>query len=116
MKIRAGFVSNSSSASFSVIWQVLDDKEYTAEEAVKQLFDFDGRDALIARVAKDTTQLQAKNTFESTFFTSMLNAFGDFGEAAEALMFNLYCHNLCSRGDPPKTVILKTNIESGGGW
>jgi len=45
----------------------------------------------------------------------MFNCFGDFGEAAEAFLLNIYGRNLTDRCGP-STVILKSQIRSEGGW
>jgi hypothetical protein len=110
MKTRLGFVSNSSSASFLVTWQYFSDEEYTVEQAVDKLFAWDGRTEIIDAIKKRTKKLSV-NVFETRFFTVMLNSFGDFGVAAEALLFNLYCRNL-SDTCGPGTVILKSHVES----
>ncbi|MCK9458504.1 MAG: hypothetical protein M0R80_02525 [Proteobacteria bacterium] len=115
MKIRTGFVSNSSSASFTIIWQILSDKEYLPDEAVKSLFEWDGRDEMVKEIQKNTKLLDAKNTFETEFYTIMFNDFRDFGEDAAALLFSLYGRNLTDRCSP-ETVILKSQIRSEGGW
>ena len=115
MKIRTGFVSNSSAASFCVIWQIISDKKYTPAKAINELFEWDGREDLIKSIKKSTKQLEAKNTFETSFFTIMFNNFGDFGGGAEAFLFNLYGRNLTDRCGL-NTIILKSQIKSEGGW
>jgi hypothetical protein len=79
------------------------------------LFEWDGREDMIKSIKKNTKQLGAKNTFETSFFTIMFNCFRDFGEGAEALMFNLHGRNLTDRCGP-NTVVLKSQIKSEGGW
>lgn len=111
MKIRSGFVSNSSSASFNVVWQWLENEpDYSVEQAVDKLFEWDGRDEIIDEIKKHTKKLQ-NNIFETHFFTVMLNCPADLGTAAEAFIFHLYCRNispsLCGHG----TVILKSVLE-----
>lgn len=111
MKIRSGFVSNSSSASFNVVWQWLENEEdYSVEQAVDKLFEWDRRQEIIDEVKKHTKKLQ-NNAFESHFFTVMLNSPGDLGKAAEALLFNLYCRNISPTQCGHGTVILKSVLE-----
>jgi hypothetical protein len=116
MKIRTGFVSNSSSASFTIIWQILDEKQYTSNEAIDALFDFDGgRQEVMNDIKKHTKSLGGKNIFETYFYITMFNSFGDFGNGAEALLLHLYGRNLTDRCDP-STAIIKSHIQSEGGW
>jgi hypothetical protein len=87
MKIRMGFVSNSSSASFTIRWKIISEDEYTVEEAVDDLLMWDD-EQIIAEVTK-STQRVGKNEFLSGFWTSMMNCPGDFDKAAQDFVFTL---------------------------
>ena len=103
MKIREGFVSNSSSASFIVKWKVGGAKTVNAAiNAALDMFRYreetDSFDWTFGEHDKDMVEEIAANTkmvkegvFESTFFTSMLNTNLDFGAAAAALALGLTC-------------------------
>ena len=86
MKIRTGFVSNSSSASFTLVWRIKDEEEQSVEEAVGQLMEYSGFEDDI----KDaTTKGDSPNAFVSRFWTCMLNTEADIGADALALYFTL---------------------------
>jgi len=102
MKIRNGFVSNSSSASFILNWRIRGfGDEFTVRGAIAKLYDicsydydsneynFDEWDKdhedIISRIEKRTKKNE-DGTFTSEFFTSMLNSYSDFGEAAQSLL------------------------------
>jgi hypothetical protein len=88
MKIRMGFVSNSSSASFTIRWKIIsDDQDFTVEEAVDELLMWDD-ERIIAEVTKSTLRV-GKNEFLSGFWTSMMNCPGDFDKAAQDFVFTL---------------------------
>ena len=109
MKIRSGFVSNSSSSSFIVIWQ-LNDKDIPNDEsleiAFQQLFQYYGCSKIdgftpieftkyIDEIRKNTTQLN-NNVFESKWWASMRNDIFDYGIAPMILLFALQLENCCS--------------------
>jgi len=90
MKIRRGFVSNSSSASFVVIWS---DSEYDAHDT-PSLFDIlsrifpkwqETREQYIDYILQRTQKSLVWNTFCTTFYTTMYNDATDFGP--EAMQF-----------------------------
>jgi hypothetical protein len=89
MKVRTGFVSNSSSASFTLIWRVNDDDGgWTSDEAVDNLLDWDSAE-FVESIKKHTKKAESKNTFVSYFWTCMLNTESDIGADAMSLYFTL---------------------------
>jgi len=105
MKIRNGFVSNSSSASFIVHWRMRTyGKEITAEKAVGKIFgvyfkeneykiDWDNTwnkeaKCKVEEILKNT-EMNNDGTFTSTFFTDMMNSTEDFGAAAKSLVMGI---------------------------
>ena len=98
MKIRNGFVSNSSSASFLILWQVdkefLNKEENIVEEAFGLLFGVGSIDwsiypeltQIYNDVAANTTVLE-DGKLKTLFRTHMLNTLVDFGPSAA--YFNL---------------------------
>jgi hypothetical protein len=101
MKIRNGFVSNSSSASFIIHWRVKDfGADYSTKRALATLYDisysaeqdeynferWDTEYKPRLECMEKQTQKNANGTFTSTFFTSMLNNCDDFGTDASSLL------------------------------
>ena len=112
MKIRTGFVSNSSSSSFTIVWKVWPrstDPEITVAEAVRDILDCE-EPGLADAVAESTRQL-APNTFESSFDTIMMNSFGDLGKNAQALLFALYLEQHHPTRGYRYAEIISTNLE-----
>ncbi len=101
MKVRMGFVSNSSSGSFIMHWRMRTmGKEVTKEKAIGKVFGaFVKEDGTIDwentwnadrnEIMKDAIEKTEKNTdgsFATTFWTSMVNNGDDFGETAKSML------------------------------
>ena len=86
MKKRLGFVSNSSSASFTLVWRINSDEEVSPEDAVHGLLEWDSN---LESVIKATEKGMTKNTYVSRFWTCMLNTESDIGNDAMSLYFTL---------------------------
>lgn len=115
MKVRNGFVSNSSSASFIVVWRDKLDEITDAKNALTLLFDLFliGDMKMEDRDWNDSTFLDTENgkfinrnlfkaakkvlentivrngKFETRFYTSMLNDVDDFGDEAKSFVMAL---------------------------
>ena len=107
MKIRSGFVSNSSSASFVVKWRISDIDHLTVEEALEDILPWTSSE-LFKKIESNTVKDKdpsCRNTFTSSFFTTMMNSHADFDDSALLLWFALSV-------SPEKDVdILYSNIE-----
>jgi len=88
MKIRTGFVSNSSSASFTLVWKVNANIGYTPEEAIDDLLEYSS-EKIIEDVKRNTEKADGHNAFISKFWTCMMNCEEDFGHGALLLHFTL---------------------------
>lgn len=90
MKTRNSLVSNSSSASFIVIWRSLsseiDSKTKAVDALTKWSSHFTG-DALL-RLHSKTEELKP-DVYRTQFFTSMMNSMSDFGEDAAFFILSL---------------------------
>ena len=109
MKIRNGFVSNSSSGSFILNWRMRTfGKEANIQRAVGEAFKVffkEGTDEIdwegtwnkevqpkVEEVFKNTVK-NYDGSFTSTFWTSMANSAEDYGEAAKSLVIGLVANN-----------------------
>jgi len=83
MKTRNSLVSNSSSASFVILWkriQDFDEEEPSLESAFRGL-DYDLSNL---ETVKSNSELLADGIIRTKFWTSMMNSYADFGiEALE---------------------------------
>ncbi len=109
MKIRNGFVSNSSSGSFIMNWRMKTfGKEVTIRRAIGNIFgvyfkedtdEFDWENTWNKEVkpkvekAIDATVQNSDGSFTSTFWTSMVNSPEDFGETAKSMVIGIVASN-----------------------
>lgn len=109
MKIRNGFVSNSSSGSFIMNWRMKTfGKEVTIRRAIGNVFgvyfkedtdEFDWENTWNKDVkpkvekAVDATVQNSDGSFTSTFWTSMVNSAEDFGETAKSMVMGIVAGN-----------------------
>ena len=102
MKIRDGFVSNSSSASFIVKWEE-ESSDWDTTEGQSHSEDIDGQiDSLFeyANEQKNDKYLEGikqatvkkMGYFQTTFYTSMFNGMDDFGQDAIRLVAAVAMH------------------------
>jgi len=105
MKIRNGFVSNSSSGSFIMHWRVKTyGKDVSVTNAVGRIFNasfkqdsdeiswFDTWNKEMKPVVEEIIRATMKNndgSFTTSFWTSMVNSPEDFGEAAKSLVMGI---------------------------
>jgi len=105
MKVRQGFVSNSSSASFIVHWRARTfGNRISLNAAIARVFgvdmkengeEFDWENAWnkesqskVEEAARATVE-NADGSFTSSFWTSMMNTPDDFGDAAKSLVMGI---------------------------
>ena len=93
MRIRQGFVSNSSSASFIVIWdknkEMIQNGEYYSQDVglhkvLEDLFEF-ADPKCVDEIEALTVETVGKQ-YKTCFWTSMFNGVDDFGGAAIRLV------------------------------
>ena len=93
MKIRQGFVSNSSSASFIVTWKPYEGNEHLdIDESLNivfyDIYNQENKKELCERIKIKTVQ-GADKTFKTSFHTNMYNNMRDFGETASCFVMEL---------------------------
>jgi len=91
MKIRKGYVSNSSSASFIVYWKSRNNREMSLEEAIEKMEDefFFSKYGMTKEYIKKVTQDNGYGRFTTEFFTTMMNSGDNFGEQAKSFLINI---------------------------
>ena len=92
MKIRHSLVSNSSSASFVIIWRSINSDINSKDKAIDALSEYN--DILCLPHEKEslknhTVELKP-DLYETSFWTFMMNSMADFGPVAAQVMLELY--------------------------
>lgn len=92
MKTRHGFVSNSSSASFVIIWrcdteQGSDGEALPLSEALDILWEYG--DPKLKNKLIEKTVVETNGSFRTTSHTSMFNDYSDFSSEIKELLFAL---------------------------
>jgi len=91
MKIKIGFISNSSSASFIIKWGAKDNRKMTLKQALsimKNNFMFENRIMTRKIITRNTKDI-GRGEFVTEFFTGMMNVGDDFGEEAKSFLINI---------------------------
>jgi hypothetical protein len=125
MKTRQGFISNSSSSSFIIHWDIKDDsfeekenikravlaildadsygrycsKEYDANVESEEGLSLDQKILLLANHITQNTKYTEGKGYETIFWTSMTNDFRDYGEEAMEFLTALSCFGFLSDND-----------------
>jgi hypothetical protein len=105
MKVRNGFVSNSSSGSFILHWRVKSlGEEISTQRAVGRVFGISSLEngeldwsfsldreikPTIDKIIEKTVQ-NSDGTFTTTFWTSMVNSEEDFGDEAKSFVMRIF--------------------------
>lgn len=109
MKIRTGFVSNSSSASFTIRWFIDGDGHQLTDnpiyDAIKHVFDY-SEDSLRKEIEKYTTFDEKRCVFNTHKWIVMMNSHSDFGEAMAQFWLAL------SVNPEPGVSVLNSKIEN----
>ena len=92
MKIRNGFVSNSSSASFVITWKA--DCFDNLDDALNRIFEYADTSKKFIGDIKIRTKKGEQDNYETSFDTCMFNSFEDFTEAPMRLLMALECIKL----------------------
>ena len=85
MRIRSGFVSNSSSASFIVWWKPYC-PDWSIHENLENLLEYADDSLKYMKEIEDNTIENDQGTYKTSFWTTMYNGVDDFGEAATKLV------------------------------
>lgn len=123
MKIRTGFVSNSSSASFVIHWRPKTmGEKVSLKEALSNIYgvtsykietdevnwqdNWDKECQPKFEKTKEQTKDNGDGTYTTHFCTSMMNTADDFGEVAKSFVFNMMLND--------NFHIIDTKLESDG--
>jgi len=91
MKVRRGYVSNSSSASFIIHWKSRNNREMSLEDAIERMEReyFFGEYGMTKKYIEKVTKENGDGRFTTEFFTSMMNSGDSFGEQAKSFLINI---------------------------
>ena len=91
MKVRRGYVSNSSSASFIIHWKSRNNREMSLEDAIEIMKReyFFGEYGMTKEYIEKVTKEDGDGRFTTEFFTSMMNSGDSFGEQAKSFLINI---------------------------
>jgi hypothetical protein len=91
MKVRRGYVSNSSSASFIIHWKSRNNREMSLEDAIERMEReyFFGEYGMTKEYIEKVTKENGDGRFTTEFFTSMMNSGDSFGEQAKSFLINI---------------------------
>ena len=89
MKIRQSLVSNSSSASFVILWRSLNSDTEDKETVLNILARYNDTLDKAREELKANTENLKSDIFETRFNTSMMNSMADFGNVAAHFFLEL---------------------------